>query len=172
MWHVSVKIDRKKKNKKEGTFYGIINLLKNVLYALSFSVRYDYYMRYKFSYPGFVDPHYWVKDKLLAKWAGAKIESLKTELSLCSVWIQMHKCNKSINARRGNNNPLGIKRSLKVSERFSGFNFVTVLKPLIDGIISSFHAHNGKDIDEIAKTHFSQCVLKEPDKGFRFLLCR
>ena len=113
--------------------------------------RFDHYMNYKVLDSIIEDSNYWKRDKQLASWSGAKIEDLKTTLSLCSVWLQMSKCKKDVYNYYKNENPIGISINLKVPERYSGFNFVTILKSILDGIICSFHKHNGKDLDEITR---------------------
>ena len=114
-------------------------------------LNFDHYMGYKVFNANIGDSDYWERNKLLVSWLGAKIKNLKTNLPLYSVWREMKDCETKVYNKYENDGPLGIRINLKVPKGWLGFNFVTILKPLLDGVISSFHTHNGKDIDEIVK---------------------
>lgn len=129
------------------------------------SFKFDHYMKYKVFNSNIDDSNYWERNKPLVSWSGAKIESLKTTLSLSTVWLQMSKCKINLCSSYENQSLLGIKINLKVPERYVGFNFVTILKPLLDGVISSFHTHNGKNIDEITRRlSIKNCISSEDAK--------
>lgn len=114
---------------------------------------FDHYMNYKVLYPLITEPLYWKKDKPLVSWSNVNIDILKTDLKPFFFWLKMKKCKIDVYNNYTNEGFLGISINIKVPkapEKHNNFNFVTILKPMIDGIMSSFHTHNGKDIDEIA----------------------
>lgn len=89
-------------------------------------------------------PIYGTKGHTLARWKSIDCPSLRGELKPHSFWFAIK--NGKIEVVKKLENPIYIGLSLKINApRGTNINVAGIIKPLLDGIISGFHSHNGSD---------------------------
>ncbi|MCX9009670.1 MAG: hypothetical protein OIN66_00985 [Candidatus Methanoperedens sp.] len=93
---------------------------------------------------------YWKKEVTLAHWKDISCPPIKGENKPHFFWYAVKKGSIEVT----NEHPIPLEYGIRViikSPIRTEFNPVSVIKPLLDGIISSFHMHDGTDILEIMK---------------------
>ena len=94
------------------------------------------------------DSLFWKEKDLLAKWQSVPIPILKVENKPHDIWYKMK--NSSIEVIK-DDSPLEYGIEININAPISSNVHITsVMKPLLDGIISVFNYHNGYEIDEVS----------------------
>jgi hypothetical protein len=94
--------------------------------------------------------NYWKKGKNLACWADIPCIPLRGEIKPHSIWCAMKNGFVEVNDDHYSPSLYGVQ--IKVKAPFgTKINLAAIVKPVLDGIISSFHTHNGSDIIEISE---------------------
>ncbi|OLS33873.1 hypothetical protein [Bacillus sp. MRMR6] len=103
----------------------------------------------------------WMKEKTLATWENVAIPKLSSEIKPHSIWYAMKTGSLKIQERI-NSNYYGLEVTIKPPIH-TQLNLVSVIKPLLDGIISAFHHHDSSDIDEVVNrlNHYINLPTKE-----------
>lgn len=102
---------------------------------------------------------YWKKEVTLARWKDISCPPIKGENKPHFFWYAMKKGSIEVTNEHPVPSEYGIRIIIK-SPIGTEINLVSVIKPLLDGIISSFHMHDGTDILEIIK-RLSKLVMKD-----------
>ena len=149
----NVGVDYFKNLANKGVFFERILKKPPVLNIDGTLIYFNHYMKYKILNSYNQASNYWEKDKTLVRWSDSQIKDLKTTLSLDSIWLSMSECKIIEMNSYKSGSLLGIKINLNIPVIYESynFNFITILKSLLDGIISSFHTHDGKNLNEIVQ---------------------
>ncbi len=110
-------------------------------------IRFPHYQCYNITTPPSVDC-VWEKKKTIAEWNDATFPRLTSYTKPYEVWHSMKQDKISLLDENTVESFFGLEINLQLPDRKS-VNLVALLKPLLDGIIASFHLHDGHDIDEI-----------------------
>lgn len=94
---------------------------------------------------------YWKSSQLLARWTNIEIPRLSASSKPASIWHRMAASSVEIVARPEAPPPrFGLTVTIAAPASVRTVNSVDVLKPLIDGLVSSVQAHDGEP-DEISR---------------------
>jgi len=94
---------------------------------------------------------YWKSSQLLARWTNIEIPRLSASSKPASIWHRMVASPMEIVARPEVPPPrFGLTVMIAAPASVGTVNTVDVLKPLIDGLVSSFQAHDGEP-DEVSR---------------------
>lgn len=93
---------------------------------------------------------FWVKDNLLASWSNVVCPALKSELKPHVFWSAMKNGSVVIANRLAEPKFFGLNLRVNVPQG-TLLNIAGVMKPLLDGIISAFHSHDGNNLAELAQ---------------------
>ncbi len=94
--------------------------------------------------------NYWKKGRKLACWADILCIPLRGEIKPHSIWYAMK--NGFIEVNNDHQSPSLYGVQIIVKAPFgTTINLASIVKPVLDGIISSFHTHNGSDIIELSE---------------------
>jgi len=94
---------------------------------------------------------YWKSSQLLARWTNIEIPRLSASSKPASIWHRMVASPMEIVARPEVPPPrFGLTVTIAAPASVGTVNTVDVLKPLIDGLVSSFQAHDGEP-DEVSR---------------------
>jgi len=116
---------------------------------------------------GFIN---WRVGQILAQWDNVIIPQLSSSTKIPSIWYPI-----STNSMKVIHNPkeepkhFGLKVIISAQAN-KAINIANLVKPLLDGIISSFHAHNRENI-EILSQRIGVSLGQNPDDIAK-LLCR
>ena len=103
---------------------------------------------------------FWLKDKLLASWSDVICPVFKSESKPHVFWSAMKNGGVEITNRIAEPQFFGL--NVRINAPSGGFvNITGVLKPLLDGIISAFHSHDGKNLAELAE-RLAAVSLQDP----------
>lgn len=91
---------------------------------------------------------YWNMEKRVAKWHDVSCQKISSDMKPHQVWYDMKKGAVEIDNKCRISPFYGIKVEIKAPIN-TKINLAAVVKPLLDGIICSFHCHNGEQIDEV-----------------------
>ena len=92
--------------------------------------------------------NYWKKGRNFACWADIPCIPLRGEIKPHSIWCAMKNGFVEVN----NDHPSLYGIQIKVKAPIgTTINLASIVKPVLDGIISSFHTHNGSDIIELSE---------------------
>lgn len=113
------------------------------------NISFDHYQCYKITSESALQ-YVWGKTKTIAKWDDSICSRLSADSKPHDVWFNMANDkidvldNKIVKSYFGLNIILQLPTSIRA-------NLTGLIKPLLDGITSSFHTHNGYDINEITE---------------------
>lgn len=94
-----------------------------------------------------ITSNYWEKKRTLATWENVLIPKLTSEVKPHFIWKAMKRG--TIKVKNGGTSTFyGMEVNIK-TPLHANINLVSVIKPLIDGIISAFHYHDSSNIDEV-----------------------
>ncbi len=94
---------------------------------------------------------YWESSQVLARWTNVEVPRLGASSKPASIWHRMAASPIEIVARpEVLPSRFGLTVTITVPASVGAVNTVNVLKPLIDGLISSFQAHDGES-DEVSR---------------------
>ncbi len=114
---------------------------------------------------GLIDRHikslYWEKEYLLAKWTNSTCLSLTGDIKPHSIWYDMKKGNNKVSNFIDSSTPFGVQ--VTINTPVARISLSHTIKPLLDGIISSFHNHDGSNMDEIAERLSGLLKLSKED---------
>ena len=113
----------------------------------SIQLEANHYHRYTVAAEKNLKPRFWDKGSTLASWSKVPCPPLKGELKPHRIWYEM----KSNSIKVHTQTPpdyYGIE-ILLIAPQGENINLASVIKPLIDGVICSFHAHNGAKLAEV-----------------------
>jgi hypothetical protein len=109
--------------------------------------HFEHYQSYKIIEQDEQVSKYWMKKSTLATWMNVTIPKLSSEIKPHFIWHAMKTGSVKIHDRI-NSHFYGLEVTIKAPIHIQ-VNLVSVIKPLIDGIISAFHHHDSSDIDEV-----------------------
>ena len=92
---------------------------------------------------------YWNNKRELARWHDISLPKLTSNMKPHEYWKAIKESNVSI-ANEIYYGFFGIDIEIEVQER-SNFNLVSVVKPMLDGIIAGFHAHQGEELGVVSE---------------------
>ncbi|MBB6451600.1 hypothetical protein HNQ94_000021 [Salirhabdus euzebyi] len=127
----------------------------------------NHYQSYKILEQNESLSEYWAKKNTLATWKNVTIPKLSSEIKPHSIWYAM-KTGAIKVFDRTYSNYYGMEVTIK-SPIHTKINLVSVMKPLLDGIISSFHHHELSDLDEVI-FRLNHYINLPQEKIERFLL--
>jgi hypothetical protein len=109
--------------------------------------HYEHYQSYKIIEQDGKMSAYWTKEYTLATWENIAIPKLSSEIKPHSIWHVMKTGSFKIQDRI-KSNYYGLEVTIK-PPLHTQFNLVSVIKPLLDGIISAFHHHDSSELDKV-----------------------
>jgi len=113
---------------------------------------------------------YWKSSQLLARWTNVEIPRLSASSKPASIWHRMVASPMEIVARPEAPPPrFGLTVMIAAPASMGTVNTVDVLKPLIDGLVSSFQAHDGEP-DEVSRRIAAELGIDR--QTVASLLCR
>ncbi len=92
----------------------------------------------------------WGKTELLAHWNGVKIPPLSSSAKPHVYWHAVKQGSVQSSGGIDPNHFYGIDLKIKAPAG-TEINLASAVKPLLDGIISSFHAHDGPELEKVAE---------------------
>lgn len=113
---------------------------------------------------------HWQEGRKLAEWTNIEIASVTASTKPALIWYAFKSqpvtvYNRTVNALER----FGLRLTVKIPTGKS-VNIASFMKPLIDGIIANFHAHNGEYIEELSRR--ISIDLKQNTMAIAELLCR
>ena len=108
---------------------------------------FPHYHRYELVNKPYI--RHWRVQKILAHWENISISKITTDTKPAEYWKALKEDQISV-LDEVSDGFFGIDIEIKIQEK-SGFNLVSVIKPLLDGIIASFHAHQGENLELVSK---------------------
>ena len=111
---------------------------------------------------------YWQVTKLLSSWNDIHMPVLKSDMKPEVIWYAMKKGVVDI-LSFDVQDYYGIDLTVTVP-RTANINIVGAMKPLLDGIISAFHYHNGESIKDVSERLQQRLGLKEDEAFIEELL--
>lgn len=94
-------------------------------------------------------PLFWEKGSTLASWSKVPCPPLKGDLKPHQIWYEMKRAPTKVH-KQTPPDYYGIEIQIKVPQG-KRINLASVIKPLIDGVICSFHAHDGAQLAEVTR---------------------
>jgi hypothetical protein len=98
---------------------------------------------YRYEVTGEAHPRHWQSTRVVAAWSDV---ALATPLTPAGVWWSMCRSSSVDALSTSDAVPLGIK--VRVGSPAPARSLIQVMKVVLDGVISAFHAHSGSDGDE------------------------
>lgn len=93
----------------------------------------------------------WDEGPVLASWSGLRLSALDDETPATPVWYALTQSELDVKRRRSDQAlPFGVRVRLLAPLAARRRNAAALVKPLLDGILCGFHAHSGRDLDEIS----------------------
>ena len=112
--------------------------------------------------------NYWKKGTSLANWVDVPCNPFKGEIKPHSIWNPMKNSSVAVQNEHPYFSSYGIQVTIKAPIG-TKINLASVVKPLLDGIISSFHTHDGSDIFEISE-RVAKMLGENPEMVHKMLL--
>ena len=109
--------------------------------------RFEHYQSYALTYQNGCESSHWQRHSILAKWEGVPIPILKSDIKPHSIWFSL-KNGKRVIFQSEKTSSYGLKLTIN-EPKDSRIKVVTILKPLLDGIVSAFHHHDKTDLNEV-----------------------
>ncbi len=131
----------------KGLIFERVLLNTPVLNIDNHEINMDYYHQYE-TLEDNPQRRYWNMEKRVAKWHDVSCQKISSNMKPHQVWYDMKKGAVEIDNKCGISPFYGIKVEIKAPIN-TKTNLAAVVKPLLDGIICSFHSHNGEQIDEV-----------------------
>ncbi len=103
--------------------------------------RFLHYHRYGLIEP-VEGPLHWAKERSLARWTGVSCPALRGENKPHSFWYAMKNGVVEVTGKLEVPSYLGLELKIN-APRGTRINLAAAIKPLLDGIISGFHSHDG-----------------------------
>lgn len=106
---------------------------------------------------------YWKPTRVLARWDGVKMGTIKQDIKPAWLWYRMKESNIEISAEAKREPRLfGLNVTIRTPRQL---NLASLVKPVFDGIISSFHQHDGTDEAAILERLSQQLEQSEDRLG-------
>ncbi|WP_045521357.1 hypothetical protein [Neobacillus niacini] len=109
--------------------------------------HFEHYQSYKIVDQDETNSQYWIKKRTLATWKSIPIPKLASETKPHTIWHAMKAGLVNI-LDRTKSDFYGLEVTIKAPIHIQ-VHLVTIMKPLLDGMISAFHQHDSSDIDEV-----------------------
>lgn len=93
--------------------------------------------------------NHWKKDGILAKWSGIPIPTIKSDTKPYSIWYSIRRGNIEV-IQRNQFSYYGLELTIHVPNTLK-INVISILKPLLDGVICAFHYHDQTEWDEVIR---------------------
>jgi hypothetical protein len=104
---------------------------------------------------------FWKKGKTLFSWSNINSPAFKSNTKLDSYWYALKTEKFDMTGMNERFDAFGLDLRINVPSG-TKINVAAVIKPLLDGIVSVFHVHDGSDI-----TFLSKCIADRTGKGQR-----
>ncbi|MDQ2904687.1 MAG: hypothetical protein M3Y81_14175 [Chloroflexota bacterium] len=112
---------------------------------------------------------YWRKSQPLAQWEPVEMPPLSSSTNPGTIWYELKKHPlQYISESRELPSHFGLRITLTHPPFAENRNPASLIKPLLDGVIVSFHAHTGEDIEELSRK--LEQILQKPAGSLAFFL--
>lgn len=134
------------------------------------SKAFPHYQRYELVAKPCV--RYWHAQKMLAHWQDISISKLTADTKPVEYWRAIKENQTSV-IDEVYDGLFGLDIEIELQERNS-FNLVSVIKPMLDGIIAGFHVHQGETLDLLSRrlaktmivdTQYAEKLLLDKSQG-------
>ena len=131
---------------------------------------FPHYHRYELVNKPYI--RHWRVQKILAHWENISISKITTDTKPAEYWKALKEDQISV-LDEVSDGFFGIDIEIKIQEK-SGFNLVSVIKPMLDGIIAGFHVHQGETLDLLSRrlaktmivdTQYAEKLLLDKSQG-------
>lgn len=119
--------------------------------------NYLHYQSYKLLEEENVQSRHWKKATTLAKWRGIHLPFIKSDTKPHSIWHSFRTGNMEV-LKKTQHPYYGLELTINISPTTQ---IVSILKPLLDGVISSFHHHDQSQLTEVVSRLRKQLPLEE-----------
>ena len=86
-----------------------------------------------------------------ATWEDVELPALTGSTKVAAIWLAIGRAADTVRTERLALKPFGVRIELDVPSGAVGSTVAPFLKPLLDGLFSAFHRHDGTDIMEISR---------------------
>jgi hypothetical protein len=126
----------------------------------NFGIKTTHYYRYKAT-DFDTTFEYWNKGIPLCSWSDFDCITIKNNIKLDHFWYVMKSEEINLMGNPAPNEVFGLDLRIKAPIG-AKINMAAVIKPLLDGIVSAFHVHDGSDI-----TFLSKCIAERTGNDYR-----
>lgn len=106
------------------------------------------YPHYYLYQSNLIDKTYWLQTEVVSSWVNIHIPRLTSATKVHWIWYWMKKGQIEVKSQLNDFERLGLSLNIAIPKGIS-ISMISVIKPLLDGIIASFQAHNNTDSSEV-----------------------